>query len=72
MGRVPTPQGRHPVRAAITIAVGTLLLAGCAARMDTTEITATATEAQQCQRGGGWWRANLGVCDWPGTGSGKQ
>jgi hypothetical protein len=34
--------------------------------------TAKVTEAQQCQRGGGWWRANLGVCDWQGTGAGKQ
>ena len=60
------------VRAVITIVAGVLALAGCAAQMDTPETTAKATEAQQCQRGGGWWRANLGVCDWQGTGSGKQ
>lgn len=48
-----------------------LLLVGCAANMaDTT--TSKATDAEQCQRGGGWWRANLVVCDWQGTGTGRQ
>lgn len=26
------------------------------------------TDAQQCIRGGGWWRQSLGVCDMQGTG----
>lgn len=45
---------------------------GCSAAMPMDTTTAKATEARQCQRGGGWWRANLGVCDWQGTGPGKQ
>jgi hypothetical protein len=60
------------VRGAIRIVAGLLLLTGCSSAMPVDTTTAKAPEAQQCQRGGGWWRANLGVCDWQGTGSGKQ
>ena len=55
----------------------TVLLAGCTSAGPATppgQATAPigkALEAQQCQRGGGWWRANLGVCDWQGTGTCK-
>jgi hypothetical protein len=48
-----------------------LLLVGCAANM-ANPATGKATDAEQCQRGGGWWRANLAVCDWQGTGTGRQ
>ncbi len=54
-----------------------VLLAGCASSglatppEQTSALTGKALEAQQCQRGGGWWRSNLGVCDWQGTGTGK-
>jgi len=54
-----------------------VLLAGCASAGpatppgQATALTGKALEAQQCQRGGGWGRANLGVCDWQGTGTGK-
>ena len=54
-----------------------VLLAGCASGgsaippEQSTALTGKALEAQQCQRGGGWWRANLGVCDWQGAGTGK-
>ncbi|HEX7215694.1 MAG TPA: hypothetical protein VF578_15900 [Methylomirabilota bacterium] len=51
---------------------GLPLLTGCSSAMPADTTTAKATEARQCQRGGGWWRANLGVCDWQGTGPGKQ
>lgn len=54
-----------------------VLLASCASAGPGTPaepsaaLTGKALEAQQCQRGSGWWRANLGVCDWQGTGAGK-
>ena len=60
------------MRALIRIVAGILLLTGCSAEMNAIATTTRATEAQQCQRGGGWWRANLDVCDWQGTGTGKQ
>lgn len=60
------------VRRLIRIAASLLVLTGCSTAMRIDETTAKAAEAQQCQRGGGWWRANLGVCDWQGTGTGKQ
>jgi hypothetical protein len=53
----------------IGIVAAILLLTGCSVEMNADATTAEATEAQQCQRGGGWWRANLVVCDWQGTGS---
>lgn len=64
--------GERAVRALISIVAGVLLLTGCSAGMNDDATTAKVNEAQQCQRGGGWWRANLGVCDWQGTGTGKQ
>ena len=60
------------MRGLIRIAASLLVLTGCSTAMRVDETTTKATEAQQCQRGGGWWRANLGVCDWQGTGTGKQ
>jgi hypothetical protein len=56
----------------IGIVTAILLLTGCSVEMNAAATTAEATEAQQCQRGGGWWRANLVVCDWQGTGGAKQ
>ena len=51
------------LRGMIGIAATVWLLAGC---------TATSgvmfSEAQQCTRGGGWWRANLGLCEIQGVG----
>jgi len=57
----------NTVRKGIGLAVR--LLAGCSSNMP-----APATpdpmfsEAQQCMRGGGWWRASLRICDMQGTG----
>ncbi len=39
------------------------LLAGCS----TAGPDLVLTDAQQCTRGGGWWRANLGLCEIMGT-----
>ncbi len=55
------------VRTIIGGTVALLLLTGCGMNMGN-PLTANATEAQRCERGGGWWRANLGVCDWQGAG----
>jgi len=64
------------MRGVLALSIG-VLLAGCASAGPATGPDAAsaangkALEAQQCQRGGGWWRSNLGVCDWQGTGTGK-
>ena len=63
--------GTYKMRTVIGAAAVLLLLAGCAANIATT-MSANATEAQQCERGGARWRANLGFCEWQGTGTGKQ
>jgi len=58
------------VREAIGIAVIVWLLAGCASTMPAPATTnLMVSDAQQCMRGGGWWRASLGVCDMQGTGA---
>ena len=57
------------VREAIGIAVIVWLLAGCASTMPAPAPTNPMfSEAQQCMRGGGWWRASLGICDMQTTG----
>ena len=54
-----------------------LLIVGCAtvlailngcATSSTAPTIDTRTQAEQCERGGGWWRPNLGVCEVQGTG----
>jgi hypothetical protein len=61
----------------VLVLLAAVLLTGCASAGPATSsdqaagLTGKALEAQQCQRGGGWWRSNLGVCDWQGTGTGK-
>jgi hypothetical protein len=57
------------VREAIGIGVAVGLLAGCASNMPApTATNPMFSEAQQCMRGGGWWRQSLGICDMQGTG----
>ena len=51
------------VRPLIGIALTVWLLAGC-----TGASGVVFSEAQQCTRGGGWWRANLGICEIQGEG----
>jgi hypothetical protein len=51
------------VRGIIGLALTIWLLAAC-----TSATNVMFSEAQQCTRGGGWWRANLGVCEIQGTG----
>jgi hypothetical protein len=57
-------------RIAIGLAVAVWLLAGCGSSMPppATSASSMLTDAQQCIRGGGWWRQSLGVCDMQGTG----
>jgi hypothetical protein len=58
------------VREAIGIAVTVGFLTGCGLNMPapTTATNPMLSEAQQCMRGGGWWRQSLGVCEIQGTG----
>jgi hypothetical protein len=57
------------VREGIGIAVTLWLLAGCGSTMPAPTTTSPMfSEAEQCTRGGGWWRVSLGVCDMQGTG----
>jgi hypothetical protein len=57
------------MREAIGIAVTAWLLAGCGSNMPAPTTTSPmVSEAQQCMRGGGWWRESLGICDMQGTG----
>jgi hypothetical protein len=51
------------VRGIIGIAVTVWLAAGCSAAP-----SLMLSEAQQCTRGGAWWRANLGICEIQGVG----
>ena len=50
-------------RGIIGIVVTVWLVAGC-----TAALSASLSDAQQCTRGGGWWRESLGICDMQGTG----
>jgi hypothetical protein len=43
------------------------LLSGCAANRASTPDAAKSTQAE-CERGGGWWRVNLDLCEAQGTG----
>jgi len=57
------------VRETLEIALSVCLLAGCGSSMQTgSPPNPLFSEAQQCVRGGGYWRQNLGVCDMQGTG----
>ena len=57
------------IREAIGIAVAAGLLAGCGSTvLAPTSPYPMLSEAQECTRGGGWWRQNLGICDRQGTG----
>jgi hypothetical protein len=51
------------VRGIIGIVVTVWLAAGCS-----TAPSPMLSEAQQCTRGGAWWRANLGICEIQGVG----
>jgi hypothetical protein len=51
------------MRSLIGIAVVVCLLVGCSSGM-----SLTWSEAQECTRGWGWWRLNLGVCEIQGEG----
>jgi hypothetical protein len=51
------------VRWVVGIAATTWLLAAC-----TSSSTPAFSEAHQCTRDGGWWRANLWVCEMQGEG----
>jgi ABC-type uncharacterized transport system auxiliary subunit len=55
------------VRELAAVAAIVFGLTGCSS---TTSVPADTTilTAQQCTRGGGWWRVSLGVCDMQGTG----
>lgn len=56
-------------REAIGIAVAVWLLAGCGSTVPApTSTYPMLSEAQECTRGGGWWRQSLGICDRQGTG----
>lgn len=57
------------MREAVGIGVAVWLLAGCASNMSApTTTNPMVSDAQQCMRGGGWWRQSLGICDMQGTG----
>jgi hypothetical protein len=56
------------VREAIGIAAAVWFLAGCASNMSAPTTNPMLSEAQQCMRGGGWWRQSLGICETQGTG----
>ena len=57
------------VRGIVGIAATLWCLAGCGSSMpSSTTTTPVFSEAQQCTRGGGWWRQSLGTCDMQGTG----
>ena len=55
------------IRGFAAVAVTLCCLVGCSS---TAPVPANSTllTAQQCARGGGWWRMSLGVCDIQGTG----
>jgi len=50
-------------RRAIEIALAVCLMAGCASTPN-----AAVSVAQECTRDGGWWRAELGLCEVQGPG----
>jgi hypothetical protein len=56
------------VRGIVGIAATLWCLAGCGSSMPSPTTTPVLSEAQQCVRGGGWWRDSLGICDMQGTG----
>lgn len=51
------------MRQVISVAVTVWLLAGCNSTMNL-----MFSEETQCTRGGGWWRANLSICEIQGEG----
>jgi hypothetical protein len=48
------------VRRLIGFIITAWLIAGCTSTSTTNLMF---SDAQQCSRGGGWWRANLAVCE---------
>jgi len=56
------------VRGIIGIGATVWCLAGCGSSMPSPATIPMFSEAQQCMRGGGWWRESLGICDMQGTG----
>lgn len=58
-----TMRGEDMMRQVISVAVTVWLLAGCNSTMNL-----MFNEAQECARGGGWWRANLSICEIQGEG----
>ena len=58
-----TIRGEDMMRQVISVAVTVWLLAGCNSTMNL-----MFSEETQCTRGGGWWRANLSICEIQGEG----
>jgi hypothetical protein len=58
---------RMRVRTMVGIVTTVALLSGCAANTASTPAAAKNTQAE-CERGGGWWRVNLDLCEAQGTG----
>lgn len=57
------------MREALGLAVTGWLLTGCGSTLSAPAPAApTLSQAQQCMRGGGWWRESLGLCEVQGTG----
>jgi len=49
----------------VTLLVGTLLLAGCAAAADSSPSASPAfTPRAECERNGGWWRDSMSFCEY--------
>ena len=59
---------RMRVRTMVGIVTTVALLSGCAANPASTPAAAKNTQAEECERGGGWWRVNLDLCEAQGTG----
>ncbi len=56
------------VREAMGIAVTVWVLGGCALTVPPPTTTEPVlSRAQECMRGGGWWRESLGLCEVQGT-----
>jgi len=51
------------MRQVIGVVIAVWFFAGC-----TSATSSMVSEAQECTRGGGWWRSNLGVCEIQGEG----
>jgi len=71
LGPAEGSPSRRPFESSWLLLVGCAavlaILSGCATSSTAPTID-TRTQAEQCERGGGWWRPNLGVCEVQGTG----